>query len=76
MTLITNLDYQKILLLNPMAQAIQDARYSLVTHETVTISQVFGSGVVRLVPLIVCVIILIAGVLYFKRESKLFAENL
>ena len=76
LTLITNVTYQKILLLNPMAQAIQDARYALVTHETVTITQVFGSSMARLIPLTLVVLILIAGVLYFRKEAKTFAENL
>ncbi|OGL30389.1 glycosyl transferase family 9 [Candidatus Saccharibacteria bacterium RIFCSPHIGHO2_12_FULL_41_12] len=76
LTLITNVTYQKLLLLNPMAQTIQDARYALVTHETLTISSVFGSGYYRLIPVIMSVLILIVGVLYFKKQSKYFAENL
>jgi ABC-2 type transport system permease protein len=75
-TLITNIDYQKLLILNPMAQAIQDARYSLVTHQSATISQIYGENTVRLVPIALCVLIFIIGVLYFRRESKTFAENL
>lgn len=75
-TLITNIDFQKILLLNPMAQAIQDARYAVVTHETVTMSQVFATGFVRLIPVAICLALIIAGVLYFRREAKSFAENL
>ena len=34
---------QKLLLLNPMAQIIQDARYCLVSDQTVTMTKVFGS---------------------------------
>ena len=75
MSLITNITYQKILLLNPMAQAIQDARYSLVTHETITISSVFGSNYARLIPLFITGVILAIGILYFRKESKAFAEN-
>jgi ABC-2 type transport system permease protein len=73
---IKNVDFQKILLLNPMAQAIQDARYTLVTHKTQTIEQVFGGSSIRLVTIGVCVVVLVAGVFYFKKEAKYFAENL
>lgn len=78
MTFVKNVDYQKILLLNPMAQAIQDARYALVTHShsNITIDRAFGSDAIRLVPILVCVLVLIGGVLYFRREAKNFAENL
>lgn len=76
LSLITNETLQKIILLNPMAQAIQDARYSLITHETLTIGQVYGGSIARLLPLGVCISVLIVGTLYFKREAKEFAENL
>lgn len=76
LSLIKNVDHQKILLLNPMAQAIQDARYTLVTHQTITISGVYGTSFARLVPVIICVLALLGGVVYFRKESKLFAENL
>src|SRR3989339_587057 len=33
-TLITSPALQKLMLLNPMAQAIQDARYASITHQT------------------------------------------
>jgi ABC-2 type transport system permease protein len=39
LSMITSEKFQKLILLNPMAQAIQDARYSLVTHQTITIRQ-------------------------------------
>jgi ABC-2 type transport system permease protein len=67
---------QKIIILNPMAQAIQDARYLLVTPQTLTISKIFGTPLARLIPLTFCLIVLIVGVLYFRKQSKLFAENL
>lgn len=76
LTLITNIDYQKLLLLNPMAQTIQDARYAMVTHETITITQVFSSEWSRLIPLAISLLCLVGGALYFRKESKHFAENL
>ena len=75
-SLITNLSLQKLLLLNPMAQSIQDARYAMVSHETVTIGQVFDNGWYALLPFIFVVMTLVIGVSYFRRESKYFAENI
>lgn len=76
LSLITNLALQKVLLLNPMAQTIQDARQVLITTDTATIVEVFHSSAARFIPLLISVIVFVLGLLYFKRESKLFAENL
>lgn len=76
LSLISNVLFQKLLLLNPMAQAIQDARYSLVTTETLTISNVYGSSLYRAIPMLIAFAILVGGVLYFKSQAKHFAENL
>jgi ABC-2 type transport system permease protein len=76
LTLITNETFQRLLLLNPMAQAIQDARNALVTSETLTIAEVFNSPAARLIPVAVCILVLVLGTLYFKKESKYFAENI
>lgn len=66
----------KLLLLNPIAQAIQDARYALITHETVTPSSLFTNDIYTIIPWAIIVIVFITGVLYFKRHSKSFAENI
>lgn len=78
LTFIANIDYQKILLLNPLSQAFQDARYTLVTHDpkVITIGQAFGNDLYRLIPIGFCILTLIVGILYFKKEAKHFAENL
>jgi ABC-2 type transport system permease protein len=73
---IPNLAFQKLLLISPMAQAIQDARNVVVTKETLTIAEVYGTSAARLLPLGISVLVLVIGVLYFKREAKQFAENL
>lgn len=76
LTLITNPDLQKLLLINPMAQAIQDARYSAISHETLTISDVFQGGWLRFVPYVLTIIVFIFGLMYFKKRSKYFAEDI
>ena len=78
MALIPNVTYQKILLLNPMAQAIQDARWAAITKDplVITIWRVFDGGWYALVPFVAVVVILIGGLVYFKRQAGNFAENL
>jgi ABC-2 type transport system permease protein len=67
---------QKVLLLNPMAQAIQDARYVVVTHKSDTIYHAFNGGWHMFIPYVVPLLVLLAGVAYFRKESKYFAENI
>jgi ABC-2 type transport system permease protein len=76
LALITNTTLQKFIMLNPMAQAIQDARYSVVTHQTRTVYQVFNGGWYKFIPFIIVVIIFTGGLAYFRKESKSFAENI
>ena len=76
LTVISNVDFQKLLLLNPMAQAIQDARYNTVTTETVTTNNIFNGNWEMVIPFVIVLFALVIGVLYFKHESKHFAENL
>lgn len=74
--LITNLTLQKLIMLNPLAQAIQDARYAVVTHQTRTIYEVFQNGWYSFVPYLIVLIVLMVGLWYFRKESKYFAENI
>lgn len=76
LALITNATLQKIIMLNPMAQTIQDARYASVTHETQTIYQLFNGGWYSLVPFVIVAATLVGGLAYFRKESKYFAENI
>jgi ABC-2 type transport system permease protein len=76
LSMITNLSLQKLILLNPMAQAIQDARFVTVTRETLTSSAIFGGGSYKYIPFIIVAVVLVAGLLFFKKESKYFAENI
>lgn len=76
LALVTNITLQKLILINPMGQAIQDARYAVVSHETLTISQVFDGGWYRFIPFFIVFVVLVIGTTYFRRESKYFAENI
>jgi ABC-2 type transport system permease protein len=70
---------QKLMFLNPLTQIIQDARYALIIHDTEkspTIYSLFHGGYDKFAPFIIVVLMLIGGLLYFKREAKYFAENI
>lgn len=76
LSIVTDISIQKIMLLNPVAQAIQDARSVLVTKDAITIAEVFGHSSARVISLATTLIVFLVGVLYFRRHAKDFAENL
>lgn len=67
-----------VLMLNPIAQIIQDARYLVVTTQTETIWGLVGQRcwLFKLVPLLIVVVVLLVGVTVFRRRSPYFAEEL
>jgi len=73
---ITNLTFQKLILINPMGQAIQDARYAVVTHDTTTAHKIFQGGWYEFIPFLIVALVLVIGLGYFRKESKYFAENI
>ncbi len=70
-----SLKVAKALMLNPMAQIIQDIRHVLVTPSSTTISEIFGNEWIRLVPIGISILILILSSIYFRKRSKSFAEE-
>lgn len=75
---IKNETFQKLLLLNPIAQALQDARYVTISKDkvVVTVSRVFNGGWHMYIPYVIVVAVLVGGVLYFKNQANSFAENI
>lgn len=65
----------KIMLLNPMAQMIQAARWAVVSPETTTTWKAFDGGAYAYIPYIIVVVLLVLAVVYFKRTSPNFAEE-
>lgn len=64
-----------ILLLNPIAQIIQDIRHIAITPEAQTIGMVYGNEFIRLVPIGFVVVLSIVAVMYFRAKSNSFAEE-
>ncbi len=65
----------QMILLNPIAQVIQDVRYNLITDTTLT-SWGLLDGFMKLIPLLIVVILLIFSALFFQSRSKHFAEEI
>ncbi len=68
----------KVILLNPIAQIIQDVRYCLITDQTITTWNYVGEKNFfwKLIPIIIVFVILIWGSWYFRKKSKVFAEEI
>jgi ABC-2 type transport system permease protein len=63
----------KVVLMNPMAQIIQDARYLIVSPENLTVWRHLPLYL-AVIPLVIVTIITICSGLYFKKHSQRFAE--
>lgn len=73
---IKSLTIQKILLINPVAQIVQAARYSIITHQTITVNKIFNGGFYQYIPFLIIIIVVIVGVLFFRKQSRYFAEEI
>ena len=65
----------KILLLNPIAQAIQDIRYNLITTETITMWNFLSNPVIMIIPIGIIIVVLGVGAIVFRSKSRFFAEE-
>lgn len=65
---------QNFLILNPLAQIIQDVRYNLVSKETITIWHLH-KGLLLALPFVIVVCTAVFAVVYFRRRSPHFAEE-
>lgn len=70
---------QKLIMFNPLSQIIQDARRIITYEGTARATDLYRSLtfkiLVELFPIIIIGITLLVGVIYFKKESKNFSEN-
>jgi ABC-2 type transport system permease protein len=65
----------KILMMNPVAQIIQDARYVLITPQSETVSSLFSSSLWHALPVVLTLVVVVISALYFRSRSKHFAEE-
>lgn len=74
----TNTTAAKVLLLNPIAQVIQDARYCMATTKTDTSWNYLSESelIFKFIPICIVIIMLVWGSWYFRKKSKKFAEEI
>lgn len=67
----------KIMMLSPITQPIQDIRHNLISPDTVpTVWTMVDHWYIAMIPIILTIIMLVAGIAYFNKHSKNFAEDL
>lgn len=64
----------KVILLNPIAQVIQDARYNLITDATITTWSLV-EWPLCIMPILIVILVLLLAALFFRKRSKRFAEE-
>jgi ABC-2 type transport system permease protein len=65
----------ELLMLNPVAQVIQDLRYTLISHDMPTLATVSNSLWMMAIPIGLTIVVFVGGALYFKKKSPFFAEE-
>ena len=65
----------KLLMLNPVAQIIQDVRNAAVTPVTQNGWEIYGNIWLGILPIVFVVVVVITSVMFFKKRSPLFAEE-
>ena len=69
------IEAQKIIMLNPVAQTIQDIRHNLISPTTVpTAWTILDTVWLACIPVALTIVIVVIGAVYFSRNSKKFAE--
>lgn len=66
----------KIVLLFPPAQAIQDARYALISQKAPTVWNYIDGFQFQIIPILSILLISALGFWYFRKSSKTFAEEI
>ncbi|MEX2785191.1 ABC transporter permease [Streptococcus sp. H49] len=66
----------KLMMLNPLAQIIQDLRYFLIDHANTPIWQLINHKSIVAIPYLLPILVFLIGLLIFNKQSKKFAEIL
>ena len=69
-------DIAILLLINPLAQAIQDARYFGITQDVQTAHTLTDNLLVIIAPFIISITVFVCSALYFRKRSPYFAEEI
>lgn len=66
----------KVLLMNPVAQAVQDARHFLLPATMPSTGHYVHHFFMLAIPFVIILLVLILGAIYFRRRSPYFAEEI
>ena len=66
----------KLLMMNPLAQIIQDMRYFLIDKANTPVWLLVENKFLVLIPYVLPILIFVAGFAYFNKHAKKFAEIL
>lgn len=66
----------KMIMLNPMAQIIQDMRYFVIDRANLPVWQVIENNAIVFIPYVIPIVVFVIGVNVFNKHSKKFAEIL
>lgn len=75
MVISTNKTAGTVLLLSPVAQTIQDARYNAISQQVLTTWSQVDDMLLQVIPPAIVVATVILAVVYFRKNQKYFAEN-
>jgi ABC-2 type transport system permease protein len=67
--------FQGIMVMNPVAQIVQDLRSVVLTPTALTPNEILH-GLLGATPYLVALIVVVVGIAYFNRSSKTFAEEI
>ncbi|HEM3557771.1 TPA: ABC transporter permease, partial [Streptococcus suis] len=68
--------FAKLMMLNPVAQIIQDLRHFIVYSGNTTVSELIENPVIVAIPYILPVVVYLLGITVFRKNAKKFAEIL
>ncbi len=67
---------RELLFISPLTQAVQAARYAIVTSKSYTIYNASHNILIQLSPYVVLIVVLFIGIIYFRKKSNTFAEDI
>lgn len=66
----------QLMVLNPVAQIVQDARASVISADTPTIATLYSNPYMHIVPIMIVIVLAVLSGLYFRKKSPGFAEEI
>ena len=76
MIISTGGKFAKLLLLNPVAQVIQDSRNAIIGVDGPSLFSLSGGNIlITAIPFVIVIGVCVVGAYYFRKQSPSFAEN-